>query len=81
MERNGLLRFVSKSSKRRSERGTVTKQDIQARLDELERDRQAHEAQINAIMGAMQDCDFWLKKIDEAEAQPKENSDGVDRSV
>lgn len=55
----------------------LTKADIEKRLANLERDRQAHEAQINAIMGAIQDCEFWLEKLTAAETPPKEGgSDG-----
>lgn len=38
----------------------ITKDDV------LERKRQL-QADLNAIAGALQDCDFWLHKLDEAE--------------
>jgi len=46
-----------------------TRKDIEKRLEALDRDRQAHEAQINAIMGAIQELDSWLAQMT-AEEQP-----------
>lgn len=60
----------------------LTKEDIEKRLKALDADRKAHEDQINAIMGAMQDCEFWLDELAKAENQPKEGGpDGPDRTV
>lgn len=38
-----------------------------AELDSLEKKHLAHESQINAIMGAMQEVQAWLGKLDTAE--------------
>ena len=46
-----------------------TSKDIEKRLEALDRDRQAHEAQINAIMGAIQELESWLAQM-KAEEQP-----------
>ena len=45
----------------------ITKDSVIARRSELDRQRLDCVATLNAIVGAMQDCEFWLKKLDEPE--------------
>lgn len=49
---------------------SLTRKDLEDRLKALEHDRAMHEAQINAIMGAMQECEFWLAKLKKDEPTP-----------
>ena len=44
---------------------------IEERRAALEVQRAALEGQINAVLGAIQDCDYWLAKLDEPPAEPR----------
>ena len=44
---------------------------IEERRAALEVQRAALEGQINAVLGAIQDCDYWLAKLDEPPAEPQ----------
>ena len=41
----------------------MTEQDLNERLQSLDAQRRQAEANLNAIAGAMQECQFWLNKI------------------
>ena len=41
----------------------MTEQDLNERLQSLDAQRQQAEANLNAIAGAMQECQFWLTKL------------------
>ena len=44
---------------------------IEERRAALEVQRAALEGQINAVLGAIQDCDYWLAKLDETPVGPQ----------
>ena len=41
----------------------MTESDFKERLEALEAQRRQMEANLNAIAGAMQECQYWLQKI------------------
>ena len=41
----------------------MTELDLKERLEALEAQRRQMEANLNAIAGAMQECQYWLDKI------------------
>jgi len=41
----------------------MTELDLKERLEALEAQRRQMEANLNAIAGAMQECQYWLQKI------------------
>ena len=41
----------------------MTEQDLNERLKSLDAQRRQAEANLNAIAGAMQECQFWLTKL------------------
>ena len=41
----------------------MTEQDLNERLQSLDAQRRQAEANLNAIAGAMQECEFWLTKL------------------
>ena len=45
----------------------MTKDQIQARIDELMKIGKQAEAQIHAINGALQECNYWLEQLNKAE--------------
>lgn len=48
---------------------TITKQAIEQRLDGLRRDLEQAKANLNAIGGAVQDCEYWLDLVKEKPAE------------
>lgn len=48
----------------------MTKEALEARIKELEAQKEQAIATVNAIAGALQDCNFWLAKVNEP--APKE---------
>lgn len=51
----------------------MTKEEIEARIVELKKLHADAIANANAIGGAIQDCEFWLRRIETKEAErPKE---------
>jgi len=52
----------------------MTELDLKERLEALEAQRRQMEANLNAIAGAMQECQFWLQKIAKPE---QENGDAI----
>jgi hypothetical protein len=53
----------------------MTREQIEARLVELRKESEQLVANINAISGAIQDCEYWLAQLDAEEA--KEIADRV----
>jgi hypothetical protein len=47
----------------------MTKDSVTARKNELEQQRLQFLANLNAVAGAMQDCDYWLAQLEEEERQ------------
>ncbi len=45
----------------------ITRETIEARLAELRAQREQMIANLNAIGGAIQDCEFWLSELEKAE--------------
>jgi 5'-deoxynucleotidase YfbR-like HD superfamily hydrolase len=45
----------------------ITKEEIQERIKELEKQKRQAEANANAFAGAIQDCEFWLEQLKQAE--------------
>jgi hypothetical protein len=54
----------------------ITKDSVIARKEELESQRVQVLANLHAIVGAMQDCDYWISKLTEEEAQIAASSQG-----
>ena len=48
----------------------ITRDQVQARLERLRRERDQALANVNAYAGAIQDCEHWLKVLDAAEPTP-----------
>lgn len=51
---------------------TITKEKIDERLKVLKNNLQQLEAHVQALNGAVQDCEYWLTVIDEPEAETQE---------
>jgi len=51
----------------------MTELDLKERLEALEAQRRQMEANLHAIAGAMQECQYWLQKI--ADKPEQENGD------
>ena len=51
----------------------MTELDLKERFEALEAQRRQMEANLNAIAGAMQECQYWLQKI--ADKPEQENVD------
>lgn len=47
----------------------MTKEQVEARLAELEKELEQLYANANAISGAIQDCKYWLAQFDAEEAK------------
>jgi hypothetical protein len=47
----------------------MTKDSVLARKNELDQQRLQYIANLNAVVGAIQDCDYWIAKLDEEERQ------------
>ncbi len=55
----------------------MTELELKERLQNLDNQRKQMEANLNAIAGAMQECQFWLNRITSpVEAIDQENKDG-----
>ena len=55
----------------------MTKEQIEARLAELNKELQQLTANANAINGAIQDCEFWLAQLDKAEQKEFNETIGI----
>jgi hypothetical protein len=49
----------------------ITAEQVKARMEQLERERQRLTANLNATIGAIQDCEYWLGVV-EAESSEVE---------
>lgn len=47
----------------------ITREQIEERLKALEEAAEQLRANLNATDGAMQDCRYWLQKLDEADGE------------
>jgi len=54
----------------------ITREQIEARRAELDSQRAALEGQINAVLGAIADCDYWLSQLDEPPAEQAKPVEG-----
>jgi hypothetical protein len=45
----------------------MTREQIEARLAELRKELEQVYANVNAYLGAIQDCEYWLAQLDEEE--------------
>ncbi len=53
----------------------MTKDKIEARQAELRKALQVSLEQAERLRGALQDCDYWLKQIDEPKPEPAETAE------
>lgn len=51
----------------------MTELGLKERLEALAAQRQQMEANLNAIAGAMQECQYWLQKIADEPEQENDN--------
>lgn len=49
----------------------MTKEQIEKRIAELQKQIEQVNANGNALMGAIQDCQYWLAQLDKPEEEPK----------
>ena len=54
----------------------MTEETLKKRLESLDAQRRQAEANLNAIAGAMQECQFWLTKLT-SPTEEVENNDGI----
>ena len=47
----------------------MTKEQILARIEELKAQAEQLKANLNAVGGAIQDCEYWLEQINEPEVK------------
>ena len=57
----------------------MTKDQIQARIDELMKIGKQVESQIHAINGALQECNYWLQQIQQGAEPEVKNNEGWER--
>ena len=50
----------------------MTKEAIEKRIEELKKQLEQVQANGNALIGAIQDCEYWLKELE----KQKEETDG-----
>lgn len=50
----------------------ITKERVEERIADLERQKEQAVANINAVEGALQDCRFWLEQLAAAEGSEAE---------
>lgn len=51
----------------------MNKEQIQARLTQLQTEQEQAKATFLACSGAIEDCKYWLQQFDKPEEAPKEN--------
>lgn len=49
----------------------VDRELILRRMNQLREQEKAAWAQLNAVLGAIEDCEFWLRLLDEQEAEER----------
>lgn len=52
----------------------ITKEAIEKRKEQLQADYQQAIGTVQAIGGAIQDCDYWLKLLETQEVKPTEEN-------
>ena len=58
----------------------MTKDQIQARIDELMKIGKQAESTVHAVNGALQECNYWLQQIQQgAEPEVKTQNEGWER--
>jgi peptidoglycan hydrolase CwlO-like protein len=50
----------------------LTKEAVQQRLTELKKQKEQVLADVNALSGAIQDCEYWLEELNKKLAPPKQ---------
>ena len=53
----------------------ITREALQDRLSELQRLRERALANVNAISGAIQECEYWLEKLKEDKKKEKKEEE------
>ena len=51
----------------------MIEQDFKERLEALEVQRRQMEANLNAVTGAIQECNFWLSRINTPDLKQQDN--------
>ena len=51
--------------------------DARKKLDDLQRQSNQTQALVNAIEGALLDCDYWQEEVNKQD-EPKGNEDGIE---
>ena len=49
----------------------ITKEQIEARKAQLQASIEKKQADLNAMAGALQDCNFWLAQLEQPEGEKK----------
>lgn len=57
----------------------ITKDTLHARLEDLQRQFEAKRADVLAIFGAIQDCEYWLSVVD-SESPNRDSHEAPPRS-
>lgn len=72
-----LLAFVllAQGAQDPAPKSVVTKEALQERIASLEQARQQAIANVNALGGAIQECTYWLQRLEAAEAEAKKQAD------
>ncbi len=52
----------------------MIEQALKERLEALETQRRQMEANLNAIAGAMQECQYWLRQVTDKSEQQNDNA-------
>lgn len=45
----------------------ITREHFEGRLEELKRQQEQLRANLHAVDGAMQDCEYWINRLNETE--------------
>jgi hypothetical protein len=49
----------------------ITREQVETRLELLKRRQESTLADLNALGGAIQDCEFWIARLDQKDDPPK----------
>ena len=60
-----LLQAASPDTSQNNSPAVITKEALQDHLVELQQQREQAIATVNAISGAIQECEYWLEKLKE----------------
>lgn len=47
----------------------ITKEEILKRIEMLEQDKEKLLSNYNAVLGAIQDCNYWIQKLTEEDSE------------